>query len=351
MENKVILIAAILCCSSVASAQSVARSYFKVSSNVLESIRDIINKGNQEALQSVSTEVLSRIQELVEAEIEKFRFLGQKPRFAVKSCKDINDLQPCTASGYYWIDTESNPLGIWCEMNPDQFNETGGFMKVMQLDMQNNDSTCPKGLKQVVPSGSIKRLCASTSPAAGSTSMMFDTHCVNYTKVCGKITGYQYFTTEAFYAYAYAASTSRVSNPTLETSYVDGVSITHGSPRKHIWTLASGRDEVRTAGDITQACPCSNTEIPYTGTLPPYINNDYYCETGSRGAAQNKYYLNDPLWDGEGCGPDSTCCEHSGWWCKELGYSTNDDIEVRIITNSAKTDENILLETIELYVQ
>ena len=328
------------------SAQAVARSYFKVNPNVLENIRDIINKGNQDALQSVSTEVLNKIQQLVEAEFEKFRFLGQKPRFAVKSCKDINDLQPCTASGYYWIDTESNPLGIWCEMNPDKFNATGGFMKIVQLDMRNNASMCPKGLQEIVPPGSPKRLCASPSTAAGAASIKFDTHCVNYTKVCGKITGYQYYSTEAFYSYAISRSIA-----TLELNYVDGVSVTHGTPRKHIWTLASGMDEVRTTSDISKACPCSNTEVDYTGRLPPFINNDYYCETGSRGAAQNKYYLNDPLWDGEGCGPDSTCCNHNGWWCKELGYSTSDDIELRIITNSAKTDENILLETVELYIQ
>ena len=141
-------------------------------------------------------------------------------------------------------------------------------------------------------------------------------------------------------------------NPTLDTRYyMDGVSITHGSPRRHIWSLAAGQDEVRTSGDITKACPCSNTEVTYTGTLPPFIKTDFYCETGSRGAAQAKYYLTDPLWDGSGCGPDSTCCNHGGWWCKELGYSTNDDIEVRIITNEAKSTENILLETIELYIQ
>ena len=211
MDRKILMVAGLLCCTYAIGAQAAARSYFKINPNALESIRDIINKGNQEALQSVSTEVLGKIQEVVEAEIEKFRYLGQTPKYAVKSCKDINELQPCTASGYYWIDTESNPLGIWCEMNPEAFNATGGFMKIVDLDMSNNASSCPKGLKQVVPEGSAKRLCAPTSTAAGANSIRFDTHCVSYSKVCGRITGYQYGITEAFYAYAYAASNSRVS--------------------------------------------------------------------------------------------------------------------------------------------
>ena len=360
-----LLLTAVICVSTV-TAQTAARSYFKISPNILEGIRDILNRGNQEALQSISTEVLEKIQELVEAEIEKFRYLGQKPRFAVESCKDISELQPCAASGYYWIDTDSVLLGVWCEMNPeDKFNATGGFMKVVELDMRNNASTCPKGLKQVVPAGSTKRLCAPISIYADWDIFRFDTHQVNYTKVCGRITGYQYGAPEAFHAYSIASKLGKpellchiiinsfhTANPTLDAKYyVDGVSITHGSPRKHIWTLAAGVDEVRTASDITKACPCSNTEVSYTGTVPPFIKNDFYCETGSRKAAQLKYYLADRLWDGSGCGQDSTCCDHGGWWCKELGYTTNDNIEVRIMINEAKSAENILLETIELYVQ
>ena len=214
-----LLLTAIICVSTV-TAQTAARSYFKISPNILEGIRDILNRGNKEALQSVSTEVLEKIQELVEAEIEKFRYLGQKPKFAVESCKDINELQPCTASGYYWIDTESTLLGVWCEMNPqDKFNATGGFMKVVELDMRNNASSCPKGLKQVIPTGSTKRLCAPISTAAAQDSFKFDTHQVNYTKVCGRITGYQYGAPEAFYTYSTSISSRCKLSNTCTNNY------------------------------------------------------------------------------------------------------------------------------------
>ena len=68
----------------------------------------------------------------------------------------------------------------------------------------------PKGLQQVVPEGSTKRLCAPITTTRGADTMKFDTHCVSYTKVCGRITGYQFGTTEAFHGYATAARTTHI---------------------------------------------------------------------------------------------------------------------------------------------
>ena len=61
MNRKILLVAGLLCCIYAIGVQAVARSYFKINPNALESIRDIINHGNKEALQSVSTEVLTKI--------------------------------------------------------------------------------------------------------------------------------------------------------------------------------------------------------------------------------------------------------------------------------------------------
>ena len=53
-----------------------------------------------------------------------------------------------------------------------------------------------------------------------------------YTKVCGRVIGYQVGHTDAFH-----------SSNSINESYVEGVSITHGSPRSHIWTFAAGISE------------------------------------------------------------------------------------------------------------
>ena len=67
-------------------------------------------------------------------------------------------------------------------------------------------------------------------------------------------------------------------------------------------------------------------------------------------------HATDPLWDGEGCGA-ATCCELSyppgvtpPWFCKQLPEVTTDDIEVRLCADEPTTDEDTLLELIELYI-
>ena len=60
----------------------------------------------------------------------------------------------------------------------------------------------------------------------------------------------------------------------------------------------------------------------------------------------------DPLWDGQGCGPTSTCCTFNNppWFCKQLPQSTNTDLEVRLCGASAYLG-NTAIELIELYVK
>ena len=130
---------------------------------------------------------------------------------------------------------------------------------------------------------------------------------------------------------------------------MDGVSITHGHPRRHIWTFAAAHDEQYADGS---ACPCSKTDTTYTGVVPPFLGNNYFCDTGSRNTWQYIFYPNDPLWDGRGCGPTSSWCTFNSppWFCKELPQPTTDDIEVRVCTDEG-ADEDITIEAIEVYVQ
>ena len=66
-------------------------------------------------------------------------------------------------------------------------------------------------------------------------------------------------------------------------------------------------------------------------------------------------YVSDPLWDGEGCGPTSTCCYdperevNPPWFVKTLSSPTSDDIEMRLCSPSASHTSPI--EIVELYVQ
>jgi len=46
---------------------------------------------------------------------------------------------------------------------------------------------------------------------------------------------------------------------------VDGVSITHGHPRRHIWTFAATVDEVYANAN---RCTCTKTDTTYAGVVP-----------------------------------------------------------------------------------
>ena len=67
---------------------------------------------------------------------------------------------------------------------------------------------------------------------------------------------------------------------------------------ENIWTLAAAVDEV--PGNNILSCPCTNSKshVAFTGLIPEFIGDDFYCETGSRTTHTNRYYLEDPLWDG-----------------------------------------------------
>jgi len=100
-------------------------------------------------------------------------------------------------------------------------------------------------------------------------------------------------------------------------------------------------------------CTNSKSHVPFTGLIPPFVGIDYYCETASRTTYQNRYYLEDPLWDGQGCGRFSSCCDggRKPWFCKELPTNVTDNIEMRVCFDEPRSADDVLLETIELYIQ
>ena len=163
--------------------------------------------------------------------------------------------------------------------------------------------------------------------------------------MCGRVIGYQDRSPDGFYQF-YQDQTL-----TIDDNYLDGVSITHGhSPRKHIWSFAAALHEF--TSDVL-VCPCSKTDTPYSGVVPPFIGNDYFCDSGSRNNFEFRFYPDDPLSDGQGCGPTSECCTFNNplWFCKELPEVSTDDIELRNCGDQHLGDEDVAIELVELYVQ
>ena len=258
------------------------------------------------------------------------------------SCKQISELEPQRDSGYYWIQRLTGVVGVYCEMgNNNTFGESGGWMRIANVDMRKNHPQCPPGLNQNTVEG--REICVTPTNTPSCSSTLFNAHGVEYSRVCGKVIGYQYYRPKGFGPSFYTGT--NITGP-----YVDGVSITHGSPRQHVWTLAAGPDESLLSMPKNDACPCLHPNR-FIGVIPDYVGMDYYCETGSRAPFTHRYYFDDPLWDGEGCEGENECCKRGGpWFCKTLPQPTQDDIELRICGNGNSWDK-VLLEQIKLYIQ
>ena len=222
-------------------------------------------------------------------------------------------------------------------------------MRVANIDMTNTSQNCPSGLNLT---SSPKRLCDITSTSTGCVSNDFDIHGVQYSHICGRVIGYQKSVPAAFH----------LRSRGIDAEYVYGVSLTHGqSPRQHIWTFAGARDE-SSSGISRYRCPCVNPNLNPTPTLPSFIGNDYFCDTTletlytSLPNYANFLHVSDPLWDGEGCGPTSTCCYdpqwkvNPPWFVKTLSSPTSDDIEMRLCAPNGGAFTTPI-EIVELYVQ
>ena len=164
--------------------------------------------------------------------------------------------------------------------------------------------------------------------------------------MCGRIIGYQVGSTDAFeFAQQYS----------IDQAYVDGVSVTYGTLRNHIWTFASGISE--TNAHPRWSCPCAFAGTPQP---PSYVRNNYFCESGNPLSTfentGNFRYTDDPLRDGKKCDSEGQCCSNTNsppWFSVDLPYETNEHIEILICAYSGTNNDDtpIGLLDIILYVQ
>ena len=259
------------------------------------------------------------------------------------SCKSIYDANPSSCSGYYNIAiANGSVVQVYCDMEGTNCGGEGGWTRVTYINMTQAGATCPVGLNQ--RSFNNKSYCGN-SALSGCNGTMFPT-LVAYSRVCGRVRGYQYRGPLAFYSY------NANTNLTIDDNYVDGVSITYGSaPRKHLWTYAGGlEDNIMYYGSYD--CPCKQNSSAIT---PPFVATDYYCESGVEFCCPSLGSLfNDPLWDGQQCGGEAPCCTHPNmpWFNKTLSDTTTEDIELRLCKEGMhgfpRTDTP--LDLIEIFV-
>ena len=220
--------------------------------------------------------------------------------------------------------------------------------RVAFVNMTASSQQCPGEFMEV--SNSRVRACGrQTTGSGGCNSATFSVLGMEYQHVCGRIVGWQIGHPDAFYG-------GTLLGQGIDSYYIDGISITYGGPpREHIWSLAGTPREMNPDSQVL--CQCSNTGVSGVLAPPSFVGNDYYCETGidySFGHVQGAFYEDsDPLWDGEGCGSTSTCCDFNNppWFCKQLPEPTTEDIEVRVCDQQGTQTDDTPFELIEIYIR
>ena len=223
----------------------------------------------------------------------------------------------------------------------------GPWTRVAYLNMTNPSQQCPPSWRLYSANG--VRACGRpvTSASGGCYSQNYTVQ-LSYRRVCGRIIGYQVGSPNVF---------DNEQLPIINEAYVDGVSVTYGEPRKHIWTFAGGLSERIVTSYPNNTCPCALNGTGIRMQQPPaFVGNHYFCESGNPlNTFQNTNtfrYTNDPLWDGRNC--EGQCCSNYNsppWFSVTLPDVTSEKIEVRICSDQETDNEDTPIGLLEIYVQ
>ena len=208
-----------------------------------------------------------------------------------------------------------------------------GWQQVVNLDFSDSNTDCPSGWMQTNYPGN-PHTCGRTQPVGITCDVTSFPVDGEYSRVCGRITAYQYGVPDAFVGF-------NIVNLGLGSAYLAGVSLTHGGAFEdptnvptHIWSFANGLAHfINPTPFFAQfACPCDGGPNP-----PPFVVNDYFCDTALEIDLNemtvfdffNTLHDDNPLWDGEGCAASSTCCSPSTlpYFVKQLDEPTSDPID------------------------
>ena len=216
-----------------------------------------------------------------------------------------------------------------------------GWRQIAYLNMTDPDQTCPQQWK-IHEQDTIRACGRQSSSVASCDSVQFSSNGYAYTEVCGRITGYQYGSPDA--------GTHRVNHPTpgneINEPYLDGVSITHGKPRKHIWSFYGSEEDYK--------C-CGIEHINITRDMN-FIGNNSFCDSGNPSNIQwrNTFFTEFPLWDGTArCSSSPTCCAPTSgpWFRTTLTVPTISNIEIRICGDQQPTNEDTPVGLIDVYIR
>ena len=258
-------------------------------------------------------------------------------KVTASSCAGVLKQNPNANSGFYKLRVNGKTVRAYCLMGR-LCGRKGGWTRLGFFNA-NRRRSCPSGLQLYRPNKANKMCGKAARAGAGCVSINLPSNGIKYSTVCGNVKGYQKGTTDGF------------SNRGINSVYLDGVSITRGSPRTHVWSLAAGHTERTTSA---AACPC-NRGASKSSLPPAFVGRNYYCESawGKSLAPANRILTGDPLWDGKKMRRRETSCRvfMMPWFRRDIGSVTKDNIEMRLCTDEPASNENIGIGRYAIFVK
>ena len=132
-----------------------------------------------------------------------------------ESCKAIKAANPDSTSGEYVIEVDGVEKTVYCNFDT-LCGSSDGWTRLDHLDMTDSSSQCPSGFTLQQESG--RRTCGRSSAGCHSISIP---SVGSYSEVCGRVHAYQFQHLDGIAGHP----------GNIDQVYVDGASITRGSPR------------------------------------------------------------------------------------------------------------------------
>ena len=252
----------------------------------------------------------------------------------IGSCSELSKDMP---SGYYQVRASNgSTIRAYCDMQKTCGGMTGGWMRVVSLDMRQPFSECPSSL---CLNTNVPRTCRRCY-VPGKSIFPIETYPVgvSYSSVCGRVLAYQ------------------VGNPNGYSSYysngVDGIIVTRGKAEKMIWTFVAALQMKNRMGQSSM-CPCINSSDARISKPPDYISDYYFCDTAAWEAKRSTFYKHKLLWGGLGCQGFNKCCSFNSppWFYRNLTQPSHEHISLAIVLNSPPNVEDLAIEVMDIYVR
>ena len=208
---------------------------------------------------SIRTLLREQVEPAMSPDCRKLGFCESNP---AASCKKIAENNPDAPSGDYWVRLcNCSLVRVFCDMNNSRYNSTSGWMRVANVDMTDFTQKCPGTLQFHTP---VLHLCEKRVTSLTCRSIFFPTYSLPFTRVCGRIKAYQEGSPDAFNLYY------RDRTLTLDDIYLQGISITVGHPRTHVWSFVAARTEGYDSSQGQVSCSCAN-RAHTRSIVPPFV--------------------------------------------------------------------------------